>query len=122
MMSAAIEPPVEAADAADEGQHEEAATQAAPGTSRPATSQPVGSVDDHRVWPELKERVIGLRTMTPPLRALAVLALAVLSAAVVLGLVGRMGLPETTISAAGAGPIKLPLPALVLILVGFGLA
>lgn len=116
-MSAAIEPPVEAADAADGVQHEEEAIQASP-----AMSQPVGSVDGHRVWPELKERVIGLRTMTPPLRALALLALAVLSAAFVLGLVGRMGLPETTISAAGVGPIKLPLPALVLILVGFGLA
>ena len=57
MMSAAIEPPVEAADAADGGQHEEVGNQAAP-----ATGQPVGFVDNHRVWPELKERVIGLRT------------------------------------------------------------
>ncbi len=117
-MSAAIEPPVEAADDAVEGQHEEEASQTVPAASQAEAE----SVDDHRVWAELKERVIGLRTMTPPLRAAAVLTMAVLTAVFVLGLVGRAGLPETTISAAGAGPIKLPVPALVLILVGFGLA
>ena len=57
---------------------------------------------------ELGERIIGLRTMDVPLRAVALVAIGLLAAAFAVGLLGHAGLPGATLAVAGEGPIRLP--------------
>lgn len=71
---------------------------------------------------ELGERFISLPTMDPMLRACVLLAIGLLVGGLILGLLKDADLPNARLSIAGANPIVISLPALVLILLCFGLA
>jgi hypothetical protein len=68
------------------------------------------------------ERVISLGTMQPMVRVCSVVAIALLVCALVLGLLKGVHLPEAKLAIGNANPIVISLPALVLLLISFGLA
>jgi hypothetical protein len=71
---------------------------------------------------QLADRIISLSTMTPLLRCSALAAGGLLLAGMVVVLLEHAGLPCTKLEVAGEGPVEISLPALVLIVLSFGLA
>jgi hypothetical protein len=108
-----VEPPTAGAPAT--ATRSEEAEQPSPSSAAPSVAEP-------SLRHELRERVISLPTMHPMLRGCALLAIGLLVLGLVLGLLKDVHLPDTRLSIAGANPIVISLPALVLILMCFGLA
>ena len=128
-----MEAPAAAGDPGDVSRQEEShngSPESAPSSSQVAEPErsPNGAAASEDSSPgasmrkELAGRVLQLRTLEPMVRACAFVAIGFLALGLLIGLLKHAGLPEAKISAGGIGPISLPLPALVLIVLSFGLA
>jgi hypothetical protein len=90
--------------------------------ARPTASQRMPQPDPEAVKPEsLASRRLSLSGLAMPTKALVVVALVVMAAGFALGLLQDVHQPETQ-TMLGTLPVRMSLPALVLVLLSFGLA